>query len=268
MFGVVLVLRFEMPDADKTYKGTGVSQGLDRGLLVYYGEDMLVEEGMGLGACALQADGFTYFATVKSVKRDGPHIEVEYAVDRRLEYRIFGVRSKLLTKLQEQWATNFYMKYEKAQEWLLKCGDSMKRLFKADLVFAEVPAVGFVRTRYEIGDNFVNVDVSCISQRKDLLLFIMNEAGGSLFDRSINQGTVSAAPTGWCRMPEKCELYSDALSLAFTMVERGVPENISSKLYWGREHIEGTCAWSGFESEIQCGTGSFENYRYTIIFRG
>jgi len=262
------MIRFEMPDADKTYKGTGVSQGLDRGLLVYYGQDMLVEEGMGLGACALQADSFTYFATVKSVKRDGPHVEVEYAIDRRLEYRVFGIRSKLLTKLQEQWATNFYMKYEKSQDWLLKWGDSMKKLFKVDLVFAEVPAVGVVRTRYEIGEKCVNLDVSCFYNRDNFRLFVMNEVGGSLFNRSLTEGELSGAPSGWCRMPGECELYSETLSMAFSMVEREVPEHINSKLYWGREHIEGACSWAGFESEIRCGKGSFENYRYSIIFRG
>jgi hypothetical protein len=262
------MLRFEMPDADKAYKGTGVSLGLDRGLLVYYGGNMLVEEGMGIGACAMQANGYTYFASVKNVKRDGNLIEVEYAIDKRLEYSIFGIKSKLMTKFQEQWATYFYMKFEDIQEKLLRQGDYIKKLFKVELVFAEVPALGVVRTTYEIGENHVHVDVSCTMKEDKFKLFLMNEVGGSIFDRGTSGGEPAKTPTGWCRMPEECELFSETLSLAFKLVERKVPGNVTSRLYWGRELIEGTCSWSGFESEIRCGTGSFENYGYSIVFRG
>lgn len=262
------MIRFEMPDAEKTYKGTGISQGLDRGLLVYYGGELLVEEGMGIGACALQSDGFTYFATVKSVKRDGPFVEVEYAIDRRLEYSIFGVRSKLYTKLQEQWVTNFYMKYQKTQDWQLRLGDLMMKLLKMKHIYVKVPSIGEINTKYELGRNFVNVDISCSSMQERSRLFIMNEMGGSIFDRGLVVGELSKAPTGWCSMPGECELYSESHSLAFRLEERGVPDSVSRKLYWGRERIEGTCSWAGFESEILCGAEGFENYRYSIIFRG
>lgn len=257
-----------MPDMEGLYKGTGISQGLDRGLLVYDDEVLLVEEGMGIGACALQANGFTYFTTVRSVKREGSFVEVESLIDRRLEFSVFGIRSKLITYFQELLATYFYMKQEKRQEQLLMWGHRFMQVFNVKLCFVKTPPLGLVKTRYEIGDDFVTADVSCYTERASGKLFIMNEAGGSKFDRAIVNGEYSNAPSGWQKMESMCELFSDSHSLAFSMDESRVPENVSSSLYWGREHIEGTCSWAGFENEILFTTGNFENYRYSIKFRG
>ncbi len=158
------MLIFKMPEIEELYKGTGVSKGLDRGLLVYHNGALLVEEGMAIGACAFQAGGYTYFASVKSIERKGSFIEVESHIDTRLEFSVLGIRSKLITKSQEMLVKHFYMKQEKWQEQLLKKSEIMRKLFNVNLCFVKCPSLGTVKTVYEVGDSIVKTDLSCCAK--------------------------------------------------------------------------------------------------------
>ncbi|MBP1743116.1 MAG: hypothetical protein H6Q58_94 [Firmicutes bacterium] len=260
------MLVFEMPELEEIYRGTGVSKGLDRGLLVYDNGALLVEEGMAIGACAFQAGGYTYFASVKSIERKGSFIEVESQIDTRLEISVLGIKSKLVTKTHEMLVKHFYMKQENWQEKLLKKGEIIRKIFDVNTCFVKGPSLGTVKTVYEVGNGIVKTDLSCCAKIGGRF-FVMNELGGSKFDKSIVNGEVLFAPSGWQKIETECELYSDSHSLAFTVAEDSVPENVRSSLYWGREYIEDFCSWSGFESEIKCSTGKFENYRYKVVFR-
>ncbi|MHC1718644.1 MAG: hypothetical protein AB9883_08370 [Acidaminococcaceae bacterium] len=254
-------------DLSYDHKGTGVSKGIDRGLLVYDGDVLLLEEGMGLGACSLQTGGYTYFASIKNIKRAKSSFDVVFIIDKRLEWKVFGIKSTYLTKILEYIATKIYMKHENIQNKLLKLGGLLQKLFKARTYFVKVPAQGEIRIAYELGDNEILVDLSCQTEKKKIKLFVMNELGGSIFDKSFIHGVQSVAPTGWQKNDGHCELYSDEHSLAFTMVEINVPVNIQSTLYWGRELLTNNYCWAGFESELVCNSNKFNNYRYSIVFR-
>lgn len=254
-------------DISHLYQGTGVSQGLDRGLLVYNDDVLLLEEGMGLGACALQTDGYTHFTSVKSIKKAVDSFEVIGSIDMKLEFKVLGINSNLFAKAQEYIATNIYMKHEKRQDQLLRIGALLRKIFNVEVCYVKVPPLGDVRISYEIGKNEVLVDLSCDTVKTGCKLFMMNELGGSIFDEGIVSGELSASPSGWQKMERGCELYSSVHSLAFTMHERKVPDNVKSKLYWGRELVSNNCCWAGFESEIICDSSKFENYTYSIKFR-
>ena len=47
---------------DNTYQGEGISRGLARGLLVYYADQNLTGEGMGIGSIAFRNPECTYFS--------------------------------------------------------------------------------------------------------------------------------------------------------------------------------------------------------------
>ena len=258
------MLKFEM---SQTYKGTGVSEGLDRGLLVYNNDILLIEEGMGLGSCAFQTGGLTYFASISDIKNDLNSFEVIYNIDKRLEFKVSGIKSELFTRAQEQIATNVYMKLEKSQKKLLILGGLLGKILNMQVCFVKVPAIGEVRITYELGLNSATMDVNCEIEKKAGKLFLMNELGGSIFDKSIVKGEMSPSPSGWQKMQNSCELYSKGHSLAFTIIERNIPDNVRSNLYWGREQFSDKCCWAGFESEIICDTNKFSNYRYSINFR-
>lgn len=258
------MLNFDLSD---NYKGTGVSEGIDRGLLVYDGDILLLEEGMGLGACSLQAGGFTYFASIKSFKKAENSLDAVYLIDKRLEWTVFGLKSRHFTRTLEYIATNLYMKHENAQNKLLKLGNHLIRFFKVETCFVNVPAQGEVMIGYQLADNEIIVDLSCATEKDGIQLFVMNELGGSIFDKSFINGELSAPPTGWQKTDDPCELYSHDRSLAFTMAEISIPDNVRSTLYWGREMVTNTCCWAGFESELKCASNKFDHYRYSIKFR-
>jgi hypothetical protein len=222
---------------------------------------------MGLGACAFQTDGYTHFTSIKSIKKAGGSIEVICSIDMKLELKILGTNSKVFTRAQEFMGTNIYMKHEKRQEQLLRLGALLRKVFNVKVCFVKVPPMGEVRIRYELGNNEIAVDLSCETEKTGCKLFVMNELGGSIFDKSIVGGELSASPSGWQKMVSACELYSSAHSLAFTILEKQVPDNVRSKLYWGREHIVNSCCWAGFESEIRFDSSNFEHYTYSVRFR-
>jgi len=127
------------------YLGTGVSKGLDRGLLVYHDDVLLLEEGMGLGACALQSDGYTHFTSIISIKQTKESYEVVCGIDKRLEWKALGIKSNTLTRALEYFATNIYMKYQKGQVVLLKLGGISQKLFNVKASCVKVPKLGEVR---------------------------------------------------------------------------------------------------------------------------
>ncbi|NTW71822.1 MAG: hypothetical protein HGA49_06220 [Eubacteriaceae bacterium] len=257
------MLRF---DFTRDYKGTGASKGLDRGLLVYYDNELLLEEGMGIGACAIQTGGYTYFASVVSIEYIGSAIHVNSNINRRLEFTVSGTRFKPLTKFLEFFSTKVYMKLEKSQSRLLSLGSHLSKIFNVGMTFVKTLTLGEIRTVYETGDYFLTVDLSCNFNAHDSKLFVMNELGGSLFQQGLIGGKVTSPPSGWQRVYSTCELYNHRHSLAFSMEEMKVPENVSTAIYWGREKTS-QFSWAGFESEISCQSKAFEHYRYAIFFR-
>ncbi|MEI6101860.1 MAG: hypothetical protein WCP73_08485, partial [Eubacteriales bacterium] len=241
------MLRF---DISQEYKGNGVSQGLNRGLLVYANDRLIVEEGMGLGACAVRTGGYTYFTSVRSIQKTGALIEVVCSIDLTQEVTVWGIKSKLIPKAQEYIVSAIYMKHKKTQKPILALWAFSRMIFRVQSRFVKVPQLGEVRIVYSPGSSEVRIDVSCSMEKPMSRFFVMNELGGSIFSKSIVDGRLSDPPCGWQKMDGPCELYSKDHSLAFTMEEKHIPEDVQSSLYWGREKVAGNCCWAGFESEI------------------
>jgi len=249
------------------YQGYGFSQGLDRGLLVYHDYALLLEEGMGLGACALQSEGSTYFASINDIKMVNGSYHARYSFDRKLEVTVFGIKLHLITRMQEYLVKNFYMNHEKKQDQLLKLGLLFRKFFRVKNCFARVQSLGEVIISYKLCNNEILVNLSCKTEKQGNCLYVMNELGSSFFDQSIQDGEISPPPSGWQKIERPCELYSSIHRLAFAIVERNVPNNVRSSIYWGREHMVNHSCWAGFENEIIIESGELENYQYSVQFR-
>lgn len=257
-------------DMTNTYKGMGVSSGLDRGVQVYYDHILILEEGMGLGACALQTNGYTYFATVKTInKSEEGKYEVCLEIDQQLVWNIWGVNARLITRMLEKLTTNIYMKQEKRQKSYLKLGNLLRKVFRVRSSFITVAQQAEIVMAVEAGKNRVDIDLSLKTEVKDgnRKFFVMNELGGNHFNKGLVNGAVRPPPTGWQKIDEKVELYSQKLKVAFSMEEKQIPENVSSTLYWGRESISDSYCWAGFESELSWNTQQFDHYKYIIEFK-
>ncbi|MGB4587859.1 MAG: hypothetical protein WBI17_01330 [Clostridiaceae bacterium] len=248
------------------YKGNGVSEGLDRGLLVYWDGELLLEEGMGIGACAVQQGGFTHFGSLKSFQEEGARLEAVYSMNKKLIWTLFGIPSKFITRIMDYSGTNLYMNQERLQDLFFKVGTFFFKVFQMKVSFAEILPIGEVHLVYEVGDSEVFVNVSCKTKKPDCKIFVMNELGGNLFNQGMIKGMATLPPPGWQRVPMGAELFSPLKSLAFKIIEFEVPQNIESTIYWGRE-ISKEHQWAGFESEIMNSKGDLVNYRYSIKFR-
>jgi len=222
---------------------------------------------MGLGACAIQTDGYTYFTSIQSIKKENAYFEVECTIDKKLVWQVLGVKSNFFTRILEDVTSNIYMKHEKKQENLLKLGGVLRKLFNVKACFIKVPNQGEVRMTYEVANNEIMVDLSCETEKLGSKLFVMNELGGSIFEKGIINDALIASPSGWQKIERPSELYSPSLGLAFTLIETHIPDNVKSTLYWGREVVRNSYCWAGFESEILCNSNKFDHYRYSIKFR-
>lgn len=252
-----------------TYQGMGVSRGLDRGVLVYHDGTLLLEEGMGLGACALQTKGYTYFASIKTIQKIASGFEVALDIDQQLVWQLWGMNARLLTRILEKLTTHIYMKQKKRQNALLELGNKLRKLFRVSACFITVPKQAEGLMMIKVGDKQVAVDLSMKTAIKNgkRKIFVMNELGGSHFDKGLINGAMKEPPTGWQKLEESAELYSDERGLAFTLEEIQIPVNVKTTLYWGRESISNNYCWAGFESELSCETQQFEHYKYVIKFK-
>jgi hypothetical protein len=248
------------------YKGFGLSLNLDRGLLVLHDGVLLVEEGMGIGACALQIGGYTYFASTRSIGDTDDSLALAFSLDRRLEWRLMGIKSRIFTRALEFVVTHSYMKREKSQNMLLKLGNFLGKLFFVTPDYVFVPSKGEMMISYTASQDAIDVEVSYKAPKAGGVLFIMNELGGNIFNEGIINGVQTPPPTGWKKVTGTCELFSQSHALAFTIDERHVPENVQSTIYWGRESCANNC-WAGFESKLISPSGEFDHYRYAIMFR-
>lgn len=258
------MLSFEM---HHQYRGHGISEGLHRAMLVYDDDVLLVDEGMGLGSCAVQLGGYTYFTATKSVIKNINEITTVFSVSKRLVWKVFGFRCEILTKLFENLSTNLYMKSKDRQDSLLVWSKLLRRIFHANIEFVNVNSHGELTVIFKISRDSVSIDVSSSLDRGGYKLFVMNELSGYLFNMGIIENRLVPPPTGWQLMAQPYELYSPEHALAYKIIEEQVPIDVKSVLYWGREVLENDVCWAGLESELIVETASFEHYKYSVCFR-
>lgn len=260
---------------DENYDGQGISKGIQRALLPYLDGKLIVQEGMGIGAFAVQCKNRTYFCSIDKITEEnasGKVMVVEYRIDRRLDWTFLNRPSPALTTFLELAASKCYMKAEVFQELLLKIGTFFRKLFGIRIDFRKIESLGKITAKYTVKQSEVYIEVDCKSACKDYKLFVMNEIGGELFSQAVVDGCEASPPTGWQRIEKKTiddkrshMLTSASLGVAFYMEELVVPINIESGLFWGRE-VSGGYNWAGFESEIKCHEDEFRGYAYKICF--
>src|SRR5512137_514977 len=80
------------------YSGEGISKGLARGLLVYYGDQNITGEGMGVGSIALRDQDYTYFSRSWTDSKENGVLIRTFSLDTRMKWSIRGKPSSVLTR--------------------------------------------------------------------------------------------------------------------------------------------------------------------------
>jgi len=242
------------------YKGEGISEGLERGILVFFDGKNLVQEGMGLGTVALRTRNLTYFSKKSRLRKISANEYVkEFYIDTVMTWKIFNKRSIILTKLLEEFG-NFYKKEGVAtQELLLNIGIWLRRILGIKSEMTNYRSLGKVNFNYKVLENevIITVDFSqLLNNNSENLkrMCILNELGGDFFNKSKVSKLILPAPSGWNQIKDpqslkRIKLYSDGLKLEFGIeVLRNVP-NFKIDYFFGRENVANYC-WAGFVMEI------------------
>jgi hypothetical protein len=240
-------------DNDYSFRGSGISQGISRGLLVRRDGTDLLQEGLGLGVVALKRGGLTYFSPSCTTREGEGSMLREFAVDSAMVFRSPYLPLSGLMPLYGL-GTKAYMSLPGYQDRLLGLRSRMFEWFDVRPVLRRGETLATATFLYLPGENLVRVCGSIRSLAGPLpTVYVMNELGAGHFDRSVlNGGEINHPPTGWCELPMTMPtpaLLDPRRGTTFFIDRLNCCEGSGPRLFWGRERGDGLC-WAGFEVEL------------------
>lgn len=255
------------------FKGEGISEGIERGILVDHDERCIVQEGMGLGAPAIKTNISTFFSChSKLIEVSDKEYVKEFYIDSELVWQIFKLNSakskdfKLLTTFINK-LTDLYKRSKFIQPILLKLGIFSRDFFQTNSVIKNRGILGKIIFYYKILKDgvLIEVDFSHILQyngKSISKICILNELGGDFFDHSKRGGKILAPPSGWVKIEgeDKRKLYSNELKLDFDTKILEYPLDCKTNFIFGREKVSNFC-WAGFDIEIDVNSRVLNNIR-------
>lgn len=238
---------------DEQYKGTGISLGLARGLLVRAGGLEITQEGMGLGNVAVRSGGRTYFAQESRVAWFSPQsVVIDYEIDTAFISGTGGRCDSLITIIRESLSC-LYRMTPPMQKALLAAGTQLRRMLGIKERLVPVAPLALARFEYQLHPG--RVDVSCdftaIAELPEQL-FIMNELGADFFHCARKGSQPAECPGGWqfCADPRNLpSFYSPQLDIGYSLGAISMEQQEPYKVFWGREKTADLC-WAGFSIQI------------------
>ncbi len=247
-------------DLSTKYKGEGISEGLERGALVFFEGKNLVQEGMGLGTVALRSRNLTYFSRNSRLRQiSANEYAKEFNIDTVMTWKILNKRSIILTKLLEEFV-NFYKKEGvDTQDLLLKIGVWLRRILGIKSELTNYRSLGKVDFFYKLLENEIGITVDfsqVLNNNSENLksVCILNELGGDFFNKSKVSKLILPAPSGWNQIKDpqslkRIKLYSKRLKLEFGIEVLRNASHFKISYFFGRENVADYC-WAGFIIEI------------------
>ncbi len=163
------------------YPGEGISKGLARGLLVYYGECHLTGEGMGIGSIALRDHEYTYFSRSWTDSDDGGLFRRTFILDTRMIWSVGGKTSALLTRAIE-YGISAYMQLPWFQRMLIGVVLPLRTLLGIHPLYETVPSRGEVTFTYRVIGSRVEIQADFTLQgRNEDTLCLLNELSAAWF---------------------------------------------------------------------------------------
>lgn len=250
------------------YPGEGISRGLARGLLVYYGDCNLTGEGMGIGSAALRNRRCTYFSRTWTDVDDDGVFRRTFSLDTRMRWTVFGLPSDRLTRFMES-AVGVYMRLPRLQTALLHLVFPVRAILGIHPRFETVPSCGRVAFSYRIAPDHVDVRVVPELQAgEEDTLCLLNELGAAWFTAAEDGRATGTRMPGWEKVESErmpVSLVDRAHGVRFSLDRPSTGRAPPVAVYWGRER-NGDHSWAGFCIELGPLNGSreFPEVRYRI----
>jgi hypothetical protein len=255
---------------DGRYRGEGISQGLARGLLVYFGDCNLTGEGMGIGSVALRNPVCTCFSRSWSDSSEAGVLKRTFSIDTRMSWCILGNPSTLLTRLIE-YGIGAYMKVPRFQSTIMMPVQQLCTLLGISPLFETIPPRGMVTFSYRITENQVDVQVEINGQfNPQDTLCLLNELSAEWFTGGWDGKHMVPPPPGWekvssSRLP--VSLVDPVHGIRFSLSQLSVSTTVPFTMFCGREN-NGDTSWAGFCIELGTLDNSREypEVRYSVSF--
>jgi hypothetical protein len=255
---------------DDGYRGEGISKGLARGLLVYYGDCNLTGEGMGIGSIALRDHECTYFSRSWTDSTESGVLKRTFTLDTRMMWGIRGKTSNLLTRWIES-GISAYMQLPWFQSLLMLPVLPLRTLLDIHPFFETIASRGKVTFTYTITGQNVEISVeSTMPFRSKDTLCLLNELSAAWFTSGCDGDRMAAPPPGWEKVGSDqlpVSLVDPVHGIRFSMGKPSVNPYVPHTIYRGREQSGDLC-WAGFCLELGPLDGMQESLeaRYCIGF--
>ena len=237
---------------DSICQGEGISQGLARGLLVYYGDCNLTGEGMGIGSIALRDQEYTYFSRSWSDSTEAGVLKRTFTIDTRMRWSIRGKPSGLLTRWIES-GIGAYMQLPRLQSIIMRPVLPLRTLLSIHPLFETIPPRGRVIFTYRVTGPHVEVHVEMnVAVRHQDTLCLLNELSAAWFTAGWDGKRTASPPPGWEKVSSTqlpVSLVDPAHGIRFFMGQPSVNPPVPFTMYRGREHTGDLC-WAGFCIEL------------------
>jgi len=252
------------------YAGEGKSQGLARGLLVYFGDRNITGEGMGIGSIALRDREYTCFSRSWTDSEEDGILRRTFTLDTRMRWGIRGKPSSLLTRWIES-GTSAYMLLPRLQRIIMLPVFPLRTLLGIHPLFETIPSRGTVTLTYRVTGHHVEVyaEIHVPIGPQDTLC-LLNEVSAAWFTAGWDGKQPAAPPPGWERLrPDQLpvSLVDPVHGIRFFMDQPSVSPPVPFTVFRGREHTGDLC-WAGFCIELgpRDGSQEFPEVRYSVGF--
>jgi hypothetical protein len=255
---------------DNDYTGEGISRGLARGLLVYYGDCNLTGEGMGLGSIALRDPACTCFSRSFTDSSEAGVLRRTFTVDTRMMWGIRGKPSNVLTRWIES-GISAYMLLPRLQRGIMVSVLPIRNLLGIHPVFETIPSRGKVTFTYRVTGQTVEIQVeSTMPVGPGETLCLMNELSAAWFTAGWDGKQKVPPPPGWEKVRSDqlpVSLLDPVHGIRFFLDRPRVSPSVPHTIYRGREQSGDLC-WAGFCLELGPLVGEQESLeaRYSIAF--
>ena len=237
---------------DRACQGEGISRGLARGLLVYYGDCNLTGEGMGIGSIALRDHEGTCFSRSWADSAETGVLRRTFTLDTRMRWGIHGKPSGILTRWIEK-GISVYMLLPRLQSSIMVPVLPLRTFLCIHPMFETISPRGSVTFTYRVTGTFVDVHVeSTLPVVPGDTLCLLNELSAAWFTAGWDGKKVTSPPPGWQKvgpgqMPDS--LVDPVHRIRFCMSRPFVSQSVPFTVYRGREQSGDLC-WAGFCLEL------------------
>jgi hypothetical protein len=255
---------------DRSSIGEGISRGLARGLLVYYADQNLTGEGMGIGSIAFRTPECTYFSRSWTDSSEAGVYKRTFTLDTRMRWSIHGRPSDLLTRFIE-YGISAYMQLPRFQGSIMVPVPALSTLLGIHPLFETIPSRGKVTFSYRVTGNTVEVQVEIITPvMPEDTLCVLNELSAAWFTAGWDGKRPVSPPPGWEKVSSAqlpVSLVDPEHGIRFFMGRPSSIPPVPLSIYQGREQSGDVC-WAGFCIELGPFDGSqgLPKVQYSIGF--